>query len=423
MAAHRGDARSGTFLAMSTSAPTNAARGADPRPLIAHVVYRFDVGGLENGLVNLLNRLPEERFRHAVIALTEATSFRRRVRRDDVAFVELHKAPGSGVRLLPRLARLLHTLAPAIVHTRNLAALDAVPPAWLARVPIRIHGEHGRDVDDLDGSNRRNRLARRLHRPFVTQYVADSDDLARYLVDVINVQATRVTRIVNGVDTSTFHPASIRTAPADCPFSDPALRIVGAVGRLQAVKNQALLARAFVRALQKSPGLRRSLRLVIVGEGPLRPTIEAILAEGNARELAWLPGSRDDVPSILRGLDMLVLPSLAEGISNTILEAMASGLPVVATRVGGNAELVADGETGVLVASGDVEALADALIRYASDATLAAQAGRSARARAERLYSLDGMVEQYASLYERLIAARKGIGRALPRPTATTGNV
>jgi sugar transferase (PEP-CTERM/EpsH1 system associated) len=404
---------------MSIGTSPRAARVADPRPLVAHVVYRFDVGGLENGLVNLLNRLPEERFRHVVVALTEVTAFRRRVHRDDVAFVELHKAPGSGMRLLPRLARLFRALAPTIVHTRNLAALDAVPPAWLARVPIRIHGEHGRDVGDLDGSNRRNRLARRLHRPFVTQYVAVSDDLARYLVDAIHVEATRVARIVNGVDTSSFHPAPRREAAAGCPFTDPALRIVGAVGRLQAVKNQTLLAQAFVRALERSPGLRQTLRLVIVGDGPLRTSVDAILSAGNAREFAWLPGARDDVASILRGLDMLALPSLAEGISNTILEAMASGLPVVATRVGGNAELVADGETGLLVPSSDVDAFADALIRYAGDPALAARAGRLARARAERLYSLDSMVEQYASLYDRLIAARGSRGQPLRRSTAT----
>jgi len=93
----------------------------DSRPLIAHVVYRFDIGGLENGVVNLLNRLPRERWRHAVVALTEATSFRARVQRDDVRFVELHKGPGHGIGLLPRLTRILRELAPDVVHTRNLA--------------------------------------------------------------------------------------------------------------------------------------------------------------------------------------------------------------------------------------------------------------------------------------------------------------
>lgn len=379
---------------------------ADPRPLIAHVVYRFDIGGLENGVVNLVNRLPEERFRHAIVALTEVTSFRRRVLRDDVGFIALHKAPGHGFRLLPRLCRLFAQLAPAIVHTRNLAALEATTAAWMARVPVRVHGEHGRDVGDLDGSNRTYRLVRRVHRPFVNQYVAVSQDLARYLTGAIGVPPARITQIVNGVDTAVFNHASTREAPPGCPFADPALWVCGTVGRLQPVKDPTLLAHAFVRAIEMAPALRSRMRLVVVGDGPLAAEIAAILRQANALDLAWLPGARDDIAGVLRGLDAFVLPSLAEGISNTILEAMASGLPVIATDVGGNAELVVDGETGTLVPAGDVDALTEVLLQYVRDPDLARRRGRVARARAERLYSVDAMIGQYASLYERLLAGR-----------------
>ena len=133
----------------------------DARPLVAHVVFRFDVGGLENGVVNLLNGLPSDRYRHTVISLTEATHFHERVRVDDVDFVSLHKPPGHGFWLGPRLFRIFRRLRPTIVHTRNLAALESLVPAWLAGVPVRIHGEHGRDVGDLDGSNQTYRLVRR----------------------------------------------------------------------------------------------------------------------------------------------------------------------------------------------------------------------------------------------------------------------
>ena len=127
----------------------------DARLLVAHVVYRFDVGGLENGVVNLLNRLPAERFRHAVVALTEVTDFRRRVLRDDVQYFRLEQASGSRRRSCgPRCIALFRALRPDIVHTRNLAPLEACVPAWLAGVPVRVHGEHGWDVGDLDGSNR-----------------------------------------------------------------------------------------------------------------------------------------------------------------------------------------------------------------------------------------------------------------------------
>ena len=119
----------------------------DPRPLIMHVVYRFDVGGLENGVVNLINHMPADGYRHAVLALTEATDFSHRIRRDDVPVLSLHKPPGHGLWLYPQIYRLMRSWRPAIVHSRNLAALEAAVPAWAAGVPVRIHGEHGRDVD------------------------------------------------------------------------------------------------------------------------------------------------------------------------------------------------------------------------------------------------------------------------------------
>src|SRR5690606_5551515 len=138
-----------------------------------HVVYGFDTGGLENGIVNLVNNLPTARFRHAIVALTHcAPTFSARIRREDVTFIELDKPPGHAFRLYPRLLRLFREHRPAIVHTRNLAALESQLPACLARVPARIHGEHGWDVADPNGAGRKNRLLRRLYKPFVQRYIA-----------------------------------------------------------------------------------------------------------------------------------------------------------------------------------------------------------------------------------------------------------
>lgn len=376
------------------------------RPLILHVVYRFAVGGLENGVVNLINRMPEGAARHGVVALDGiADEFRARVQRDDVIYVALGKRPGHAFRLYPRLHGLFRELRPEIVHTRNLAALETAIPAWAAGVPMRIHGEHGWDTADLSGASRKHQLIRRAYRPFVHRYVALSGHLADYLQRRVGVPAERIEQICNGVDTVRFHPALHGRMPIEgSPFNDPNLFVVGTVGRMQPVKGLPELARAFLRACALSPDAARRLRLVLVGDGAERQVVESILATADARSLAWMPGERADIPALMRGLDCFALPSLAEGISNTILEAMASGLPVVATRVGGNSELVEDGSSGRLVAPADSEALARAILGYLDDPAGVARHGAAGRQLAERRFSLERMVADYTRLYERMLA-------------------
>ena len=387
------------------------------RPLVIHVVFRFDTGGLENGVVNLINHMPATAYRHMVVALTEVTSFSRRVRREDVQFLALKKAPGHAFGLYPRLYRLFRELKPAIVHTRNLAALEVAIPAWLARVPVRVHGEHGRDVEDLDGSMPRYQRLRRAYRPFVTQYVALSRDLQGYLQHKVHVPLPRINQIYNGVDIERFRPpAGAPTAIDGCPFDAGRHWLVGTVGRMQQVKDQPALAKAFVRALQLAPALRDRLRLVMVGDGPLRQQVQAVLADAGVLHLAWLPGERADVPDVMRGLNCFVLPSLAEGISNTILEAMSSALPVIATDVGGNAELVARGRSGEIVPPSNFDAMAAALVRMASDAEGAAAMGREGRALVEQRFSLPVMVAAYQGLYDTLLE-QAGKGPTTPSRT------
>jgi sugar transferase (PEP-CTERM/EpsH1 system associated) len=370
-----------------------------PHPLVAHVVYRFDTGGLENGVVNLINRMTD--WRHAVIALTEVVpAFAARIQNPDVEFISLHKPPGHGWRLFPALARELRRLRPQVMHTRNLAALEMQLPAAWAGVPLRVHGEHGRDAHDVDGTVRRYQWVRRMHRPLVHRWVALSRDLADYLEHKVGVPPRRIAQIYNGVDQQRFAAPARRMAIADSPFAGDDLCLIGTVGRMQTVKAQPLLAQAFVRALQLRPALRATARLLLIGDGPLRAECEAVLAAGGCRDLAWLPGERSDVPALMQGMDLFVLPSLAEGISNTVLEAMACGLPVVATAVGGNADLVADGMSGQIVAAGDVEALARTLVDWSGDAPRRRQAGQAGRRIVEQRFSLTAMVDAYQAVYE-----------------------
>lgn len=382
---------------------------ADPRPLVAHVLHRFDTGGLENGVVNLINHMPPQAYRHAVVALTEVTEFAQRVRRADVQFVALHKPPGQGAKIYPQVWRLLRQMRPSIVHTRNLAALEMQVPAALAGVPVRIHGEHGRDMTDPHGTRRRYQWLRRAYSPFTHQYVALSRDLAGYLTGPVGIAARRVAQIYNGVDVARFQPAAAGGAPPipGCPFDPAQHLIVGAVGRLQAEKDPLTLVRAFAQAVQTPAGLGARLRLVLVGDGPLREGVAAEIAALGLQAQVWMAGVRSDVPAVLQGLHAFALPSRAEGISNTILEAMACGLPVLATAVGGNPELVVPGETGLLVPPADPPAMAQALVQLA-DGPRAQALGRAGRQRVERHFSLQAMVGAYQHLYDQQLAHRRG---------------
>src|SRR5215470_11905410 len=217
-------------------------------PLLAHVVFRFGVGGLENGIVNLINRLPRERWQHAIVSLTDVSrEFTERIIRSDVNYVALGKRPGHLVRDYPRLLRVFKELRPAVVHTRNLAALEAVVPAWAAGVPVRIHGEHGWDMQDPSGKRQRYRHVRRFYRPFVNRYVALSQHLEDYLTAQIAIPPMKISQIYNGVDTERFHPASGNAkAISGCPFDDADRWLIGTVGRMEGIKDPLTLARAFL---------------------------------------------------------------------------------------------------------------------------------------------------------------------------------
>lgn len=360
---------------------------------IVHVVNSLGVGGTENGVVNLITGLAD-RFRHTVVTLTPTATLAARL----PAGTEVHtlaKRPGVDLRTLGRLVVLLRRLRPDVVHSRNWATFGAVVAARLAGVRTVIHGEHGRDATDPDGLHPRRRWRRRLA-PLVTRFVTVSDDLRRWLVEDVGVPAAKVTRIYNGVDISRFSPGDSPWRPRPLGL-DPDEPVVGTVGRLDPVKDQAGLIHAFGRLAGDHP----RPRLLVVGDGPCRRDLEFMAASLVPGRVTFA-GERDDVPALLRSMDVFVLPSLGEGISNTLLEAMATGLPAVATRVGGNPELVEDGVNGTLVPRRDPAALAAAIARYLDDAHLRAVHGKASRERAVERFSLDRMCTAYDALYHEV---------------------
>ncbi len=378
------------------------ARADCHRPLVVHLIYRLDVGGLENGVVNLINTMPADRFRHAIVCMTEYTDFRRRIRVPDVAVYALGKPAGKAPGTYLALWRLLRNLRPAIVHSRNLATLEGQVAAAAARVPVRVHGEHGWDVDDLHARSARNRRLRRVLKPFVHRYVAVSRHLADYLVDSVGVPRRKISQIYNGVDTTRFRPGAV----ARPSLKDANTRfLVGTVGRLAAVKDQAALIRAFAAVLRMRPEWSGRVRLAVIGDGALRGELGELIREEGIEADSTMTGSRDNVSELMREMDLFVLPSLAEGVSNTILEAMATALPVIATRVGGNPELVDDGQTGRLVAAADSDQLADAIAAYVDNPERARAHGEEGRRRVERQFSLRAMVDGYLDAYSAACAA------------------
>lgn len=361
---------------------------------VAHVLYRFAIGGLENGVVNLVNRLPPDRYRHYIICLTDYDPrFAARIVSGNCELFALGKREGQDFAIWGRAHALLRRLRPRVLHTRNFAALEIQLPGIAAGVPGRVHGEHGWDVQDLDGSNRKHRLVRRVLGCGVQRFIALSRQIEDYLVGDVGIAPSRVVQIYNGVDDAVFAPRP----------RDPARPIViGTVGRMKTVKNQTFLVEGFVRLVAQRPELRDRLRLRLVGSGPLLALCQRSLAAAGLAERADIVGESDRVAEELNEMDLFVLPSLAEGISNTLLEAMAAGLPVVATATGGNPELVVDGVTGSLIGVNDVEALVAALAAYVDDPARRARHGAAARERVERAFSLSTMVDAYDEVYRAL---------------------
>jgi len=374
-------------------------------PLVAHIIYALGTGGLENGLVNIINRTPPQRYRHVIICLTTAHEFSRRITAPNVQIVELHKKDGNDLRMYWRLWKCLRQLRPAIIHSRNLAALDAQVLGMFLPGVKQVHGEHGRDIYDLDGSNWKYRSLRKFMRLFIDRYIAVSQDLEQWLLDSIGTRPERLSQIYNGVDQSSFKPLSGDRADILPPgFLPSAFAIVlGTVGRLVEVKDQAMILKAVDVLLRDEPALGAKLRVVLVGDGPLREQLLQLAGELNLKDIVWMAGDRDDVPELLQAMDIFLLPSLAEGISNTVLEAMSTGLPVVATDTGGTPELIEHGVNGYLVPVGDFEALALSIRSMTDSPDVLARMGEQALASIHERFDWDRTVEQYLKAYDDLL--------------------
>lgn len=367
---------------------------------VVHLVYRFTTGGLENVVAQLVNQLPADQFRHTILSVTDIDPvFAQRIDPGRAELIALNKPPGQPFRLYPMAWRVLRQLKPDVVHSCNLAALEFMPVAALAGVPRRVHAEHGMDTAELTGKGSRYLALRRFYRHFVHEQVAVSDALGEYLRTRVGVAPAHVHHIPNGVDTRAFRPRQPNDPlPPHYPFVPGRDWVMGTVGRQVDIKNPLLLVDAFI-ALARSgePGTER-LRLAMVGDGPLAADIRQRLQAADLLDRAWLPGVRGDVAHILRALDCFVLPSRSEATSCTLQEAMATGLPIVATDVGGNAALLDHGRCGTLVPTDNAHALTDHIRQQQRLGTHNAQA-IAALDKARQHYALGAVLRRYSALF------------------------
>ena len=370
---------------------------------VLHVIHGLARGGLENGVVNLLNRLPPEQIEQSVCCLDQRGNMADRLSRP-LPIQVLHRGRHD-LRVPVRLARLLRTWRPDVIHCRNWNT-------WLDTVLAhRLTGGQGTLVwsfhgfADGDWFPRRRRIASRLLAAQTDRLFAVCHDSAERFGRLAGIPIDRFSVLYNGVDCERFRPSTDRGAlRASLGYRDDEC-IVLTVASLTPVKGHDRLLEAAARVLGRSG---RRLRFVWLGEGSERAALERRIAALGIGGSLSLPGASDWVPETLAAADLFVLPSRLEGMSNAILEAMASGLPVIANAVGGNPELVDDGICGLLVDAGDTTAMADAILRIVEDEAMRTSMGRAARARAESLFSLQSMVTRYAAYY--VGAARAGQG-------------
>ncbi len=371
----------------------------ESRPLsIVHVLSSFGMGGQERVALDLAGGQAAAGHRVLTVSLAPlpegplAAEFRDR----GLEIQTVAKRPGRDPRLFLSLARLFRNRRADVVHTHNpQPLLFAALPAKLARAGL-VHTKHGVNPD-----TRRRLAMRRAAGRLVDMFVAVAQPTAQVAADGRECRADRLRVVANGIDLGRFNPDgdARRAIRRELGIPDDAFA-VGTVGRLWPEKGHAYLIRSL------APVLGDRFHLVITGEGPERENLARQIAElpGAGQPAAvHLTGNRRDVPRVLAALDVFVLTSKSEGLPLVIPEAMAAGLPVVATRVGGIPQVVDEGVTGFMVAYGDEEALRGRLVALDADRQLARQCGEMGRERSLDRYSSRRMVADYLALYRQVV--------------------
>lgn len=390
---------------VNSSSRDFAEKGME-RLRVLHVIPRLGLGGTEKGVLKVIRGLGEDGFTHQICAVRGIdTEFAKREGIESKACSADSLRDGFQFPLF-RLKKIMEDFQPHIVHSRNFGALEAVPAARLARVPVAIHSEHGYELEILHGLPTRRRVLCRCFYGMADAVFTVTDDLRKYHAAQSWLPANRFQVLYNGVDTEMFSPNPLSTTQVRAELGVPAGRfLMGSVGRLVAIKDHKTLLRAAETLLLQ--GL--DVHVLLVGAGPEMPSLQKFVAGSTSLGgRVTFPGASDRVPELLNAMDAFVLPSICEGMSNTILEAMACGVPAIVTRTGGNPELIEEGRSGYLFPPGNVEVLSTLLSRLAESSGTRQELGASGRRRAVEQFSLAAMMQRYHKIYTEL-ASRNGV--------------
>jgi glycosyltransferase involved in cell wall biosynthesis len=367
-------------------------------PIICQLLHGLTVGGAEV-LVARLARSLRDRYRFHFICLDELGKLGEELRQEGFPVEVLGRRPGVDWRLPLRLARLLARKRTALIHAHQYTPFFyALAARLLYRRPPVLFTEHGRWLPDYP--RRKRIVANRLLLQRRDRVLGVGEALRQALIVNEGIPGHRVGVIYNGIDLAPY-----ATAPVDRSSTRRDMQVNEAdfvliqVARLVPIKDHLTALRTVKQVAASLP----QVRLVIVGEGSEEPILRQSITENGLAEHVRLLGLRSDVARLLSAADVFLLSSLNEGIPLTVIEAMAAGLPVVSTDVGGVAEVVRGGQTGLLAPAGDAGALARQVLQLAADAELRRRLGQAGRERAFVLFSEEKMLNAYDRLYREML--------------------
>lgn len=370
------------------------ATGSIKKIRVMHVLLSLEYGGAEKVVVNLIKNLQGGKFDFSICVLDRVGALKDELDRSiDIECMD--RKSGIDFGLPARLAKIIKKSAPDIVHMHNSSALlYGAIAGKLAGVNGMIVTQHG----SISAESPRMQFAVRQLTKAVDKTIPVSTDIERYLNDRFNIYGDRVETIINGIDDRIYRPDSAKRAELRKKFSLDGKIVVGHVARLSAEKDQKNLLEAFSVVAKEI----ENVKLIIVGDGPLRKELELLAKKLNITEKVAFIGFQSEIPGLLSMFDIFVLSSIREGTSLTLIEAMAVGLPIVATDVGGNPRVVDDNKTGILVSARDPEKLANAIVCLCKDENSRKEMGSAGRRRMVENFSLDKMAKKYSELYTEL---------------------